>query len=189
MSGAEGVEKPLTSEDVEAKRERKELEKRIESLEDLVERQAKRIDELEQEVDGGATSDHLPDAEKFAREDGYNGLSANRERAVRVWEEFVEHAERNAVGTVTYSLDYDRLRKAVAATCEGVDAKKEVDSKTADRIRDQSDEIAPVRVEKGDGGTKKVVVNGEVWACYRPDEVVRRLMPKKDVVEFTEGDS
>jgi len=179
---------PLMSDDVQERAERRQMETRIDELEDLVKQQARRIDELEKKVENNEADERRPDIEKFARGNGYDGLSANRERAVRIWEEFVEYAERNAVGTTTYSLNYDRLKTAAAGTCKGIDAKKDVDSKTAESVRSEFEEIAPVEIST-ENGLKKVVVKGVVWAMERPDEVASRLMPKKEFTGFVEGDS
>jgi len=159
---------------------REELWEKIQTLEE-------RIQELEDENSDDA--EHVAcEAELCCRRDMYGALSANEERAARIWKKLPEYAGRNGMGDVTYSLDYDRLRDALAAVDPGQwESGEKVKSQQVKYAREAFEDVAHAFVKDGEGGAKKVVVYAEQWAVDRPEEVCRRLMSPRDVEEFIAG--
>lgn len=174
-------------EDLDLKAEVRDLRRTVNELKDIVHEQQQEIENLKNQ-NQDANTDHLPSVENFCRDEAYQGLSNYQERVTEIWRNLPKHATRNAEkGTPTYALDYSRLCDALADVDPDEWASGEkVDSSQARYAREAFEEIAPCRIDDTGGG-KKVVVNIEVWATYRPDTVAKTLMKEKDVREFIEG--
>jgi hypothetical protein len=176
------------AEEVEARREREDMKRRIEELERLVHEQAQRIEDLEEQQNNGDDHGYACDAEKTLRLDALGSLSTYEERVARIWQELPKHAQRNAVGDVTYSLDYNRLRDALASVDpDEWDSGEKVKSQQTAYAREAFEDITPASIETGAGGSKKVIVYARKWALDRPDEAARRLMSPKDADKFVDG--
>jgi len=179
-----GAEDLYSREDLDREAEVRELRRTVDELKEMYREQQKEIEELRRKVKDGTEDRDLPDIEKFAREDAYQGLSKNQERAVEIWRDLPEYASRNG-DYGSYGLNYDRLRKAIADVDDRFSAKTDVDAKTVDRVRNEFDDLAYSRIREKNG-SKNIVVKISVWACYRPESIAKTLMSSKDVREFAD---
>jgi len=175
--------------DLDLQAEVNELRRRLGEAMDLIHEQDKRIRDLEQRLDD-TENDRSPAcaAERALRIDATDSLKAYERRVAEIWSELPKHATRNGEGKVTYSLDYDRLRDALAAVDPGQwESGEKVKSQQVKYAREAFEDVAHAFVKDGEGGAKKVVVYAEQWAVDRPEEVCRRLMSPRDVEEFIAG--
>jgi hypothetical protein len=179
-----GAEDLRSRESLDREAEVRELRRTVDELKEMYREQQKEIEELRQKVEDGTDDRDLPDIEKFAREDAYQGLSKNQRRAVEIWRDLPEYAARNG-DYESYGLNYDRLRKAIADVDDRFSAKTDVDTKTVDRVRNEFDDFAYSRIEERNG-SKNIIVKISVWACYRPKSIAKTLMSSKDVREFAD---
>lgn len=179
-----GTEDLFSREELDREAEVRELRRTVDELKEMYREQQKEIEELRRKVEDGTDNRDLPEIEKFAREEAYQGLSKNQERAVEIWKALPEYAARNGDYS-SYGLNYDRLRKAIADVDDRFSAKTDVDAKTVDRVRNEFDNLAYSTIREKNG-SKNIVVKISVWACYRPESIAKTLMSSEDIREFAD---
>lgn len=162
---------------------RKQAESEIESLREEMERLRESIE------NGGEGEMDVVEIEWKARNQDYRDMTANVERAVRIWEAMPNHS---STPRDKLTMTYDELKRAISK----VDSrpKKEVNSNTVKRVRTKlrelSDSLVVVNRKEGMDKRKRdrVVVSVHDWAEHREDAAVRGLLPERVADAVLGGD-
>ena len=173
----------LQKERLRRKELKKEFEDEIESLRSTVE-------ELQREEETNEGAD-LVEMEWRARNESYEEMTSNVERAVKVWEELPNYGGGSSKGD-KLTLTYDQLKTAISI----IDSrpKREVRSETVKRVRNNlknmSDGLVSVKEKEGTDRRKRhqTSVHVQDWAEQRKDAVVRSLLPEKVAETILGGD-
>jgi chromosome segregation ATPase len=184
------VEKHQQKGDGDAERppSRAEMYEMIRDLRDTVESQEERIKELEREKESFDDAPELQIEREARNPDHLLDLSANRERAVKIWRDLGEYAD----GTRDkLTLNYSQIADAIHDV-ENMSEEETVNSNTVKRVReamsDMSGGIASVKKLKGKRARKRygVIVPVRAWARMRPDTAVEEQLPPKIAEALTE---
>lgn len=145
----------------------------------------------ELQKDGGEVGEDLVEIEWRARNESYEEMTSNVERAVKIWEELPNYGSGSSKGD-KLTLTYDQLKTAISI----VDSrpKREVRSETVKRVRNNlknmSDGLVSVKEKEGTDRRKRhqTGVHVQDWAEQRKDAVVRSLLPEKVAETVLGGD-
>jgi hypothetical protein len=191
-----GAENLRSREDLDLRVEVRELRRKYDETQDLLYQALDRIDELESRIEDEGIPDYVSEVEQWARQGKYDGLRAYEERVTKIWAELPKYAMRTKSRvfatedkqySVVYSLDYNRLRDALAAVDPGEwQSGEKVKSGQAAYARDVFEEKTPAVIDDAQGGNKVVVVSVRKWSLERPETVARRLMNSADVEKFVD---
>ena len=162
---------------------RKQAEKEIETLRD-------EFEDLREQVESGGSEDvDLVEIEWKARNERYDEMTSNVERAVKIWEGLPNYA---STPRDKLTLTYEQLQRAISDV--DTKPKMEVNSNTVRRVRtrmkEMSDGLVEIKTKEGtDGQTHdRTLVNVQDWADQRKDVVVQKLLPDKVAETVLGGD-
>lgn len=148
------------------------------------------FEDLREQVESDSPDDaNLVEIEWKARNERYDEMTSNVERAVKIWEGLPNYA---STPRDKLTLTYEQLQRAIS----DVDSrpKKEVNSNTVKRVRtklrEMSDGLVEIKTKEGMDRRKRdrATVNVKDWADQREDVVVRRLLPEKVADAVLGGD-
>lgn len=160
------------------KRKKPSLEERMKELEEKVESMSERLETLEEEKESSSPDVEI---EQGARVHSvYENLSANKKRAVDIWRDLPDYAEK-AVNEKKLVLDHESLRDGIKEV-DNLHEIEKVNSNTISRVRQQlrgmSGGIIEIKERGRDEsqGGKLAVVDVRAWANLRPDRKVTEIL-------------